>query len=128
MKKMRLDQIEFMTKWSSTKMAPKGRIPTSSMLGIGFRYVVAGGIWRGIWLVRTGGSTLLARKPSHDPANDRGTEMMNQMRMMTSMVEKGTAPDEPLAQRNRFNRKKTAKTIPGTKSGVRMMFSFHFSP
>lgn len=38
-------------------MAPKGRMPTRSMEGMGRRYVVEGGICRGIWLTRTGGWT-----------------------------------------------------------------------
>jgi hypothetical protein len=68
------------------------------------------------------------RKPTHEPAKDRGMEMMNQMAMMTSMVVKGTAPEDCLAQRKRSRKKKPLKTMPGTRMGVRAMLSFHFSP
>jgi hypothetical protein len=35
-------------------MAPNGKMPTNNMEGIGRMYDVLGGIWRGIWFVRTG--------------------------------------------------------------------------
>jgi hypothetical protein len=66
--------------------------------------------------------------PIHDPATERGTEMINQIRTMTSIVVKGTAPEEPLIQTKRFKRKKVPKTMAGIRDGVSMMLSFHFSP
>src|ERR1017187_605761 len=102
-------------------MAPKGRIPTRSMEGIGFMYVVLGGIWRGIWLVRTGAAMGGWRNPTQLPAKERGTEIRNQMPTMTSMVVKGTAPEDCLAQRKRLRRKKVLNTIPGTRRGVSAM-------
>ena len=54
--------------------------------------------------------------------------MMNQIPMMTSIVVKGTAPDDCLAQRKRSRKKKVEKTIPGMRMGVRAMLSFHCSP
>jgi hypothetical protein len=47
---------------------------------------------------------------------------------MTIMVVNGTAPLEPLAHTNRFKRKKTEKTKPGIRLGVRTMFRFQASP
>ena len=117
-----------MMKKSSTKIAPKGRMPTRAMLGRGFRYVIDGGICRGIWLTRTGDGIGTCLKPAHDPANDSGRLIMNQMPRMTSIVVKGTAPLEPFSQRRRFKRKKTTKTRPGIKVGVSAMFFFQASP
>lgn len=45
-------------KYSSTKIAPKGRIPVSKTDGIGRREPEAGGIWRGIWFVLVGPSII----------------------------------------------------------------------
>jgi hypothetical protein len=68
--------------------------------------------------VRTGGSMTGCLKPSHEPATLSGTEMTNQMMTTTSIVVKGTAPDAPRPQTNRFSRKNVAKTMPGSATGV----------
>jgi len=78
--------------------------------------------------VRTGAEIAGARNPIQLPAKERGTEMRNQIPTITSIVVKGTAPDDALAQRNRFSKKNVLKTIPGTNRGVSAMFSFHLSP
>ena len=126
-------------------MAPKGRTPVRRVEGRGRRELAEGGIWRGIWWVLVGdsmgysecepeGSTRGAGtltgslNPIQDPAMERGTEMMNQIRTMTSIVVNGTAPDEPLAHTKRFRRKNVANTIPGISDGVRTIFIFHLSP
>jgi len=67
-------------------------------------------------------------KPIQDPATERGTEMMNQIRTMTSIVVNGTAPEEPLNQTKRLRRKNVPKTMAGMRDGVSTMLSFHFSP
>ena len=77
-----------------------------------------GGSWRGIWFVRTGGSAMPCRKPIQEPAMLRGAEMRNQMPAMTSMVVKGTAPEEPRAQTKRLRRKKVLNTMMGMAEGV----------
>jgi len=56
--------------------------------------------------------------PSQEPAILSGTEMTNQMMTTTSIVVKGTAPDAPRPQTNRFIRKKTPKTMAGKATGV----------
>ena len=68
------------------------------------------------------------RNPTQEPAKERGTEIRNKMPIITSIVEKGTAPEDSLAQRKRSRMKKVEKTIPGTRRGVRPMFSFQRSP
>lgn len=101
-------------KYNSTEIAPNGRIPTSSILGIVPRYVDCRGICRGIWFVRTGASIAYfccvsyvgyyppgtrleltgARNPSQLPPKLNGTLMMNQMPTSANMVVSGTAPEE----------------------------------
>lgn len=47
-----------MMKYSSTKMAPNGRIPVKNSDGTVFKLPLMGGIWRGIWLVFVGPSII----------------------------------------------------------------------
>jgi len=68
------------------------------------------------------------RKPTQLPAKDRGTDIRNQIPTMTSMVVKGTAPEDCLAQRKRLRRKKVLKTMPGTRTGVSTILNFQRSP
>lgn len=67
-------------------------------------------------------------KPIQLPAKLRGTLITNQIARITSIVVNGTAPLEPFPHRNRFRRKKVAKTMPGIKIGVRAILRFHDSP
>ena len=63
-------------------------------------YHACSGIWRGISLVRTGGSLSVALKPKKAPTKTSGTEMPNHMSSSTIIVVKGIgarralAPDE----------------------------------
>lgn len=47
---------------SSMNTAPKGRIPPIKIDRIGLMYHTCSGIWRGIWLVRTGSSGIYKKK------------------------------------------------------------------
>ncbi len=67
-------------------------------------------------------------KPTQLPTTLRGTVMVNQMPAITSMVVKGTAPLERLAHRNKLRMKKVPNTMPGTRTGVRLIFRFQASP
>src|SRR5271163_507975 len=117
-----------MIKYSSTKMAQKGRIPVSSSEGSGRSDFAHGGIWRGIWLTRVGILREGCLKPIQLPATLSGTLIANHIATIASMVVNGTAPLDPFAHTKRFRRKNVQKTIPGTRTGVKAKFSFHFSP
>lgn len=67
-------------------------------------------------------------KPTQLPATLKGTLITNQIKTKASMVPKGTAPLEPLAQTNKLRRKKVPKMTPGRRRGVRTMFRFQASP
>jgi hypothetical protein len=110
--------MEFIIKYSSTKMAPNGKIPASSKEGIGRRYVSGGGICLGIWFVLTGASRAGALNPNQLPAKDKGTEITNQMPMSANIVVNGTAPEDCLKTKKRLRKKKVLKTMPGTRTGV----------
>ena len=103
-------------------------MPTSSIDGMGRIYDVLGGICRGIWFVRTGAVKGGWRNPTQLPAKERGTEIRNQIPMITIIVVNGTAPEDSFAQRKRSRRKKVPNTMPGTRTGVSPMLSFHRSP
>jgi hypothetical protein len=60
-------------------------------------------------LTRTGWETPPCLEPKYEPIAESGAEMMNQSRMMTSIVPKGTAPDDPAEMRKRFRRNTIAK-------------------
>lgn len=66
--------------------------------------------------------------PSQLPATLSGTLITNQIRTRASIVPKGTAPLDPLAQTNRFRRKNTPKMSAGTSTGVMIMLRFQASP
>jgi len=119
---------DVMIKYSSTKMAQKGKTPVRRSDGRGCSDLAHGGIWRGIWLTRVGESNGGCLKPNQLPAILKGTLITNQMPMSASMVVIGTAPLDPLAHTKRLRRKKVMKTIPGTSIGVVAILSFQFSP
>jgi hypothetical protein len=80
------------------------------------------------------------RNPKNEPAMDNGTEIRNQITRVANMVPRGTAPEECAAMRKKLRKRNVPKTTlrvsparggggdPGTRRGVRMMFSFQFSP
>lgn len=51
------------------------------------------------------------RKPKKDPATERGTEIINQIRMIANIVPMGTAPLECAAMRKKLRKMKVPKTI-----------------
>src|SRR2546423_2013626 len=115
-------------KYSSTKMAQNGKMPVNRNEGRGLSDFAQGGICLGIWFTRVGGSMVGCLKPNQLPATLNGALMTNQIQMMANIVAKGTAPLDPFTQTKRLRKKKVLKTIPGTRAGVRAIFSFQFSP
>ena len=100
-------------KKSSMKMAPNGRMPPMRTLNAPPMYHACSGIWRGISLVRTGGSLSVALKPKKAPTKTSGTEMPNHISSSTIIVVKGIAPDEPWLQMKQLSTKKTKAMSPG---------------
>lgn len=70
----------------------------------------------------------LCLNPTQLPATLSGTLITNQMRTSASIVVKGTAPLDPLAQTNMLSKKNTANTNPGINTGVKTMFRLQASP
>lgn len=67
-------------------------------------------------------------KPTQLPATLRGTLITNQIKTITTMVVKGTAPLDCLIHKKKLSRKNTANAIPGISKGVRTILRFHASP
>merc|ERR1711862_724506 len=105
-----------MIKKSSVNTAPKGRMPPTRQVKMGWINQGCAGICRGIWFVRTGSSMLGLRKPKYAPRKTSGTEMPNQRQRMANIVVKGTAPEDFCPQMNKFKTKKMTKNIPGYKN------------
>lgn len=68
--------------------------------------------------MRVGVSMTGCLNPIQEPAKLSGTLMTNQMMTKISIVVNGTAPEALRPQTKRFNRKKVAKTRPGSANGV----------
>lgn len=118
-------------------MQPKGKTPPIMMPGIGCVYTDWSGIWRGIWLVRTGCSNAWWKKwkkqntfqfeyriklitrcwltrflnPKYAPTNVSGTETPNHRANSATNVLNGTAPELPSCHNTRFITKNSPKTI-----------------
>eukprot|EP00411_Alexandrium_monilatum_P008975 CAMPEP_0175320106 /NCGR_PEP_ID=MMETSP0093-20121207/71283_1 /TAXON_ID=311494 /ORGANISM="Alexandrium monilatum, Strain CCMP3105" /LENGTH=116 /DNA_ID=CAMNT_0016616943 /DNA_START=399 /DNA_END=749 /DNA_ORIENTATION=- len=104
---------EDIMKNSSVKTAPKGKMPPTSEVKIGWMNHGCAGTCRGIWLVRTGSSVLGFRNPKYAPRNTSGTEMPNHKHSSANIVGNGTAPEDFCPQMNRLRMKNITKKIPG---------------
>ena len=63
-----------------------------------------------------------------DAPTEIGIENKNQMIITAHIVPNGMAPEEPAKTKKKFNPKTIANKIPGTKTGVKIMLIFQFSP
>lgn len=107
-----------MAKYSSTKMVPNGNDPAAKKRANGCDAQCGGGICRGIWFVLVGNgriSLLDARAP---PTNASGMEIKSHRKSTEKKNPRGMAPDDPVANKNRFKRDITATVTPGKKHAV----------
>ena len=96
--------------------------------GSGRRDAAHGGICRGIWLTLVGVEMAGCLKAIQLPVTLNGTLIMNHIATIAIMVVSGTAPLDPFPHTHKLRKKNVLNTITGTKTGVKMMLSFHLSP
>ena len=117
-----------MTKNTSIKIAPKGRIPPTTVEHTGCMYQGCSGIWRGIWWALQGRSYASLLNPKYEPMKVSGTDTPNQRSTRAINVVNGIAPTDYLLQTIRLSAKPTMNTAPGNRKADSSAFRFQSLP